>query len=280
MALSTNVAKQPVAPTVLPFAARGSRLCPSQPNFLIIEGVSIAYRTGRAVHHAVDRVSFSISAGERLVLLGPSGCGKSTLLRAIAGFITPSAGRITMDGEAVTDASPARAMVFQEFDQLLPWKTVLQNVAYPLILQGVTRTHANMRAAEILREVGLGSSLQSYPHVLSGGMKQRAAIARALVTRPRVVLMDEPFASLDAFNRRRLQEDLVALASEFELTVVFVTHSIDEALLVGTRLHLLSPHPGRSAGEFDASGFGFDSVGSASFHDASRSIEERLAVRT
>ncbi|MDR3300313.1 MAG: ABC transporter ATP-binding protein [Candidatus Accumulibacter sp.] len=195
---------------------------------------------------AVSGASFSCEQGDRLILLGPSGCGKSTILKAIGGFLKPSGGEILLDGTRVNRPAPDRAMVFQEFDQLLPWKTALQNVVFAIrTTRNTPRKEAEEEAAAQLRRVGLGGFERRYPHELSGGQKQRVAIARCLALRARVILMDEPFASLDALTRQQMQEELLGLWSEARFTLVFVTHSIDEALILGSRVVTLSPHPGR-----------------------------------
>lgn len=216
------------------------------------ESVSLEYRSAGRVVRATHRVSFAVHEAERFVLLGPSGCGKSTLLKAAAGFIAPVEGELRLDGEAIRGPGPERMVVFQEFDQLPPWKTVLGNVMFPLVAtRRLPRTEARERALHTLEKVGLAKFADAFPHQLSGGMKQRVAIARALAMRPRVLLMDEPFASLDALTRRRMQDELLALWEEVRCTLVFVTHSIEEALLVGHRIALLSPHPGRMVAELN-----------------------------
>jgi NitT/TauT family transport system ATP-binding protein len=205
------------------------------------------------VVRATHRVSFGVHGADRFVLLGPSGCGKSTLLKAVAGFIAPREGEIRLDGQLVREPGPDRIVVFQEFDQLPPWKTVKQNVMFPLIAsRTLSRADAEERALHYLAKVGLAAFADAYPHTLSGGMKQRVAIARALAMQPKVLLMDEPFAALDALTRRRMQDELLALWEEVRFTLLFVTHSIEEALLVGNRILLLSPHPGRVRAELNS----------------------------
>ncbi|HBO0621299.1 TPA: ABC transporter ATP-binding protein, partial [Pseudomonas aeruginosa] len=217
---------------------------------LAVDGVSLEYRTRSRVVRATQRVSFEVDPADRFVLLGPSGCGKSTLLKAVAGFITPSEGEIRLQGQAVRAPGPDRIVVFQEFDQLPPWKTVRQNVLFPLRVSGqVARDEAERRADECLEKVGLAGFAEAYPHTLSGGMKARVAIARALAMQPKILLMDEPFAALDALTRRKMQEELLRLWEEVRFTLLFVTHSIEEALVVGNRILLLSPHPGRVRAE-------------------------------
>ncbi len=195
---------------------------------LAVDGVSLEYRTRSRVVRATQRVSFEVDPADRFVLLGPSGCGKSTLLKAVAGFITPSEGEIRLQGQAVRAPGPDRIVVFQEFDQLPPWKTVRQNVLFPLRVSGqVTRDEAERRADECLEKVGLAGFAEAYPHTLSGGMKARVAIARALAMQPKILLMDEPFAALDALTRRKMQEELLRLWEEVRFTLLFVTHSIE-----------------------------------------------------
>jgi sulfonate transport system ATP-binding protein len=244
------------------------------------ERLTLDYVTDNGPLRAVENVSFSVARGERLVLLGPSGCGKSSILKALAGFIKPSGGRILVDGRQVAKPGPDRVVVFQEFDQLLPWKTVRENVAFPLMVaRNKSRAEARQLAERALAKVGLARALDAYPHTLSGGMKQRAAIARALAAAPEVLLMDEPFAALDALTRTNLQNDLLDLADELKFTLAFVTHAIEEAVLVGTRLHLLSPHPGRTLATFDTSNFGRDSLGTPAFRDIVQDINATLFAR-
>jgi NitT/TauT family transport system ATP-binding protein len=212
---------------------------------LALEDVTIRFGTPRRPVTAVEGVGFTVAEGERLVLVGPSGCGKSTLLSAVAGFVRPNEGRVLLDGAPVTRPGPDRMTVFQEFDQLLPWKTVEANIAYPLRLRGLPATESSLRAQALIRSVGLAGFGDAYPHTLSGGMKMRVAIARALAAEPRVLLMDEPFAALDALTRRHMQEELLRLWRKLRFTLLLVTHSIEEAALVASRILVLSPHPGR-----------------------------------
>ncbi len=204
---------------------------------LSVSDVTISYPTEHGVYTAVEDVSFSVGRGEKFVLLGPSGCGKSTLLQSIAGFVAPARGRVELDGRAVSRPGPDRVVVFQEFDQLLPWKTVLGNVMYPLrVARKMTDEAARIQALRFIGMVGLGSFADAYPHQLSGGMKQRVAIARSLALDPAMLLMDEPFASLDAMTRRRMQEELLGIWETTRKTILFVTHSIQEAVLLGDRI--------------------------------------------
>lgn len=244
---------------------------------LAVDKVSIEYKTRERRVRATHQVSFDVHDAERFILLGASGCGKSTLLKAIAGFIEPTEGRIAVDGKTVRGPGPDRIVVFQEFDQLPPWKTLRQNVAFPLVAsRKLGRREADERAMHYLDKVGLCAFADAYPHTLSGGMKQRVAIARALAMQPRVLLMDEPFAALDALTRRRMQEELLALWEGERFTLLFVTHSIEEALVLGSRVLLLSPHPGRVRAELNAHAFGLHSQGSAAFQSAARRIHDLL----
>ncbi|WP_426193993.1 ABC transporter ATP-binding protein [Massilia sp. DWR3-1-1] len=248
----------------------------SQP-LLRADGVTIDYRGERGASvRAVHQVSFALFRGERFVLLGPSGCGKSTLLKAVGGFITPSAGSLTLGGRPITKPGPDRIVVFQEFDQLPPWKTVKANVMFPMLAVGIERRQAERRALDWLARVGLAPFADAYPHTLSGGMKARVAIARALAMQPDILLMDEPFAALDALTRRQMQEQLQALWEEHRFTMLFVTHSIEEALVVGKRILLLSPHPGRVRAELGSGQFTLASSGSAPFQAAASRIHRLL----
>ena len=237
------------------------------------DGVSLEYGHTRATHD----VSFDVYRGDRFVLLGPSGCGKSSLLKAAAGFVKPAAGSITINGAQVLGPGPDRMVVFQEFDQLPPWKTVLENVMFPLLMaRRVSRHEAGERGAHWIAKVGLSGFEHAHPHTLSGGMKQRVAIARALAMQPEVLLMDEPFAALDALTRRKMQEELGRLWEELRFTLLFVTHSIEEALVVGNRILLLSPHPGQVRAELNSHQFDLASAGSAEFQAATQRIHTLL----
>jgi NitT/TauT family transport system ATP-binding protein len=222
---------------------------------LVTSGVTLQYKTAEKLVTATYRVDFSVDRSDRYVLLGPSGCGKSTLLKAVGGYIRPTEGRITLGGREISRPGPDRVMVFQEFDQLLPWKTVQENVVFALTASGTLRGRAAQeRARHYIAKVGLEKFGDSYPHTLSGGMKARVAIARGMAMEPEIILMDEPFAALDALTRRRMQDDLLQLWDETRFTVLFVTHSIPEAIKIGSRILLLSPHPGRVKAELGSSG--------------------------
>ena len=232
----------------------------SPPPLLEVSGVTLQYKTREHLVTATYRIDFSVLKSDRFVLLGPSGCGKSTLLKAIGGYMRPTEGEIRLKGRTVVKPGPDRMMVFQEFDQLLPWKTVLQNVMFPLRTTGrLGVTGAKAKAMEYIEKVNLTKFADNYPHMLSGGMKQRVAIARGMAMEPDILLMDEPFAALDALTRVRMQDELLGLWDEVKFTVIFVTHSIPEAIKIGNRILLLSPHPGQVKAEINSVPRGEDS---------------------
>jgi NitT/TauT family transport system ATP-binding protein len=193
---------------------------------------------------AVQDAQLDIRPGEFVCLLGPSGCGKSTLLNAMAGFVSPTRGELTIDGKGVDAPSPDRGMVFQQHS-LFPWKTVRDNVAFGPLMAGASRNEACSVARTFLSLVGLAAFEDAYPGTLSGGMQQRGGIARALANYPSVLLMDEPFGALDAQTRIMMQENLLEIWREFRNTVVFVTHDIDEAVFLSDRIVVMSASPGR-----------------------------------
>ena len=222
---------------------------------LSVKGVTLQYRTGEQMVTATYRVSFDVLKSDRFVLLGPSGCGKSTLLKAIGGYLQPVEGEMLLAGAKIGKPGPDRAFVFQEFDQLLPWKTVRDNIVFALTASGkLDKRGAIERALHFIAKVGLAKFADSFPHTLSGGMKQRVAIARAMAMEPQILLMDEPFAALDALTRGKMQDDLLQLWEDTKFTVLFVTHSIPEAIRIGNRILLLTPHPGRTKAEINSAG--------------------------
>lgn len=194
---------------------------------------------------ALDDVNLEVAAGEFLTVVGPSGCGKSTVLDLVAGLAEPSAGRLTVDGKPITGPGLDRSVVFQQYT-LLPWRTAAANVEFALEAKGgLTKRQRAERARDYLELVGLSEFANRYPHELSGGMKQRVAIARSLSYEPSVLLMDEPFGALDAQTRERLQEELIGIWRRTGTTVIFITHDIDEAVFLGQRVAVMSARPGR-----------------------------------
>ena len=196
---------------------------------------------------ALKDINLSVTKGEFITIIGPSGCGKSTLLRCVAGFERPTTGFVHVEEQEVNRPGIDRMMVFQGLDQLFPWLTALENVAFALRVTRTTRSVAQSRtlAQEYINLVGLKGYEDFYSHQLSGGMKQRVAIARALSVQPKILLMDEPFGSLDAFTRKALQEELALIWQKTGVTVLFVTHNIEEAITQGDRIVAMSPQPGR-----------------------------------
>ena len=222
---------------------------------LEVDGVTLQYKTREHLVTATYRVGFDVHRGDRFVLLGPSGCGKTSLLKGVGGFLKPAEGSIRLNGRLVERPGPDRMMVFQEFDQLLPWKTVEHNVMFPLLAsRRCAAREARQRALAHIAKVGLERFRDIYPHMLSGGMKQRVAIARAMAMEPDILLMDEPFAALDALTRRRMQDELLQLWQDIGFTMLFVTHSIEEAVIVGSRILVMSPHPGQVRAELNGDG--------------------------
>lgn len=206
---------------------------------LEVEDLSKTFSSQGGDTEVLRNLSLSVEKNEFICILGPSGCGKSTLVRCIAGFEQYS-GTIRCNGKIVSKPSTDRIMVFQDYNQLFPWKTVENNIFYPLQLQGIKdKRELKEKSDEVLKKVGLDGYQKFYPHELSGGMKQRAAIAKALALNPQIILMDEPFAALDAITRNKLQRELNRISAETDITVIFITHNIQEAITLGTRLILL-----------------------------------------
>jgi NitT/TauT family transport system ATP-binding protein len=193
---------------------------------------------------ALEDISLDIAAGEFLALVGPSGCGKSTLLDLVAGLTAPTSGEVSVGGRPVTGPGLDRGVVFQQY-ALFPWRTAQANIEFGLEVKGVPRRRRAERAREMLALVGLTAFADRYPHELSGGMRQRVAIARSLAYEPEVLLMDEPYAALDAQTREVLQEDLLAIWRRTGTTVLFITHSIEEAVYLGQRVAVMTARPGR-----------------------------------
>jgi NitT/TauT family transport system ATP-binding protein len=211
---------------------------------------TLAFGTGKSAVTALESLSLSVRPGDFLSLLGPSGCGKSSLISAIAGFQALQSGALTVDGDPVSSPGPDRGVVFQQ-PTLFPWKTVRQNVEFGLKFRHLPRAERRGAVDDILHKVGLSEFDRHYPAQLSGGMQQRVGLARVLVNRPRVMLMDEPFSALDAQTRLMMQELLLEVWEEFRMTIIFVTHDIDEAVYLGSRVAVLTRRPGRLKALFD-----------------------------
>ena len=215
------------------------------PNSMLqTKGLSNAFN-GRLV---LDHIDLQVADGEFLSVVGPSGCGKTTLLRLLAGLVIPSSGEIFAAGRPISGPSRERAIVFQDYSRsLLPWRSVWANVALAYESQGMSRSHRRERAYALLERMGLGAVGEYFPGQLSGGMQQRVQIARCLAQEPRIMLMDEPFGALDALTRQTLQDELSRLVAERKVTVVFITHDLEEAIYLGDRVVALAPDPGRVA---------------------------------
>ncbi len=212
-------------------------------NSIVYRDVSMTFGRGASAVQALSATNFGIGDQEFLMIVGPSGCGKSTLLHITAGLLRPSTGEVLLDGKPVTGPGPDKALVFQNFS-LFPWKTVWDNIEFGLRINGVDRADRSERVAKYIRLTGLAGFERHYPRQLSGGMQQRVALARSFVMRPRVLLMDEPFAALDAQNRTLMQEELVRIWSEQRAAVLFITHAVEEAVYLADRVIVMSRRPG------------------------------------
>jgi NitT/TauT family transport system ATP-binding protein len=239
-----------IAPTATAAAASGVRVTAKKPH----DGRSIAglervsLTLGDPSVQVLEDITFSVEPGEAVSLVGPSGGGKSTILNLLAGLVAPTSGRVLWEGKPIEGPARDRAVVFQDA-ALFPWLTLEQNIAFPLELAGVSKEERTARAEELLRLVHLVKFKKSYAHELSGGMRQRGAIARALATKPRMVLFDEPFAALDGQMRELLQNEVERIVGSTGTTMVFVTHQIDEAVRLGDRVVLIGARPGRVLGD-------------------------------
>ena len=224
-------------------AMRASSGTQPAPNENIVEVRDITKYYGTDIH-ALDSINLKFPTGKMTTLLGPSGCGKTTLLKIIAGLLEPTSGEVLVNGRPVTGPGPERAFVFQDF-ALLPWATVLRNVGFGLELTHHPKAEREEKARHYIQQVGLAGFELKFPHELSGGMRQRVGLARAMAVNADVLLMDEPFSAVDEQTRRKFQEDLLHLLSAEKKSVIFVTHSIEEAVYVSDRIVILSPRPGR-----------------------------------
>ncbi|HHY09090.1 MAG TPA: ABC transporter ATP-binding protein [Firmicutes bacterium] len=214
---------------------------------LVIKNLSKTFIVGDRAIEALSQINLTVASGEFLNVIGPSGCGKSTLLRCIADFETPTSGELILNGSPIKGPGIDRMMVFQNFEQLFPWYTVRQNIIFALSVteRCINKKEKRERADYYLNLVGLRGFEGLYPHQLSGGMQQRVAIARALSVRPQILLMDEPFGSLDAITRAALQKELIRIWQETKVTIIFVTHNINESIILSDRILVLEANPGR-----------------------------------
>jgi NitT/TauT family transport system ATP-binding protein len=230
--------------TLAPAVAERFAKIRQRPVRLSIRGLKKSFFAGGAERTVFDALSLEIHRREFICVIGPSGCGKSTLIRILAGLDEPTSGALLLDGLPITGPGPDRGMVFQGYT-LFPWLTVKRNVMFGLEMQGKSRETANTDARQWLDMVGLAKFENAYPHELSGGMKQRVAIARALATEPRILIMDEPFAALDAQTRAQMQSYLLQIWRKVDVTVIFITHDLDEAVYLADRILVMGANPGR-----------------------------------
>ncbi len=240
-----------------------------------IRGVSKTFELQGQTIHALKDASLRIEKGEFITLIGPSGCGKSTLLRMIAGFETPTSGEALMWGTQISGPAPQRGMVFQDY-ALFPWLSVRDNIGFGPASQGWPKAKIRETTDRFIDMVGLGRFANAYPHQLSGGMRQRVAIARVLANDAEVVLMDEPFGALDAMTRERLQEELLEIWKQTRLTVVFVTHSVEEAIVLADRVVVMTPGPGRIESDNKIEVARPRDVSSPDFNEIRREMSSRL----
>jgi NitT/TauT family transport system ATP-binding protein len=227
-----------------PEVAERFRKIQNRPVVLSVQELRKSFGTGGGAHVAFEPVSLDIHRREFICIIGPSGCGKSTLIRIVAGLDEASGGEILLDGHPVAGPAPDRGMVFQGYT-LFPWRTVKQNVMFGLEMRGKRSSTADTEARQWLEIVGLGKFEDYYPHELSGGMKQRVAIARALANEPRILLMDEPFGALDALTRCKMQNYLLQIWKKVEVTILFITHDLEEACFLADRIIVMGSNPGR-----------------------------------
>jgi NitT/TauT family transport system ATP-binding protein len=212
---------------------------------LLVKNICKSYQLDNKELKVLNNISISLDSGDFLTILGPSGCGKSTLIRCICGMETPDSGEILIDGNPIDGIGPERLMVFQDFNQLFPWKTVEENIIFPLKLNNITQDKVKLNdiAEEFMDIVNLKQFRNAYPNQLSGGMRQRVAIARSLALNPKVLLMDEPFGALDAQTRAVLQKELHQLWEKFKTTIIFITHNVQEAIILGNKIIVLGLMP-------------------------------------
>jgi NitT/TauT family transport system ATP-binding protein len=240
----SEVLELPDYRTQSPEVAERFRKLKERPVVMHVDQLSKVFPTPTGTVTALDKIDFAVHRREFISVIGPSGCGKSTLIRILAGLETPSSGDVMLDGKPVTGPGPDRGMVFQGYT-LFPWLTVKGNVMFGLKVSGRAETQAESEARQWIEVVGLGKFENSYPHQLSGGMKQRVAIARALANQPRILLMDEPFGALDAQTRAQMQAYLLHIWRNVDVTILFITHDLDEAVYLSDRILVLKAHPGR-----------------------------------
>jgi NitT/TauT family transport system ATP-binding protein len=245
-----------------------------------VRQVGKTYAAARAPVRALDDISLTVEEGEFVSLVGPSGCGKSTLLQILAGLIDGSDGAVLVDNQPVTEPMPDKiAVVFQDAT-LMPWKTAIANVEFPLELRGASRSASRPRAEEMLDLVGLGDFADRFPHELSGGMKQRVSIARGLVQDPRIILMDEPFGALDEQTRTKMGHELLDIWEKTHKTILFITHSLTEALFLSDRVLVMSHRPGRIIEEIPVElprPRTYDMIGSEAFGSARNRIWQLIS---